>query len=326
MRLSNPNPAPSPKNELRRAIEAFLQARRIDQGAAALTLAAYTRDLLQLAETLEKNLGTDITPATIQSQDLEHHLQSLTRTCPSPASLARKTSAIRQFFRFCCLEQGLSANPAEGLPTPRLPRALPKFLSHAEVEALIRAAQTGLPYPGPSDITRQALQSRDRAMLILLYATGLRVSELVGLTLHQVERQSLYLRVRGKGDKERIVPFAPVAGQALEDWLTHHRSHLTPGHAQLFCNQRGEPLTRQTFWTILKELGALADIKTHLSPHVLRHSFATHLLEAGIHLRSLQMLLGHSDLSTTQIYAHVAPEHLAETHTRCHPRARKKTA
>jgi len=325
MRLSDPGPAPSPKNELRRSIEAFLQARRIDQGAAALTLAAYTRDLLQLAETLEKNLGSDITTARIRSEDLEHHLQSLTLSCPSPASLARKTSAIRQFFKFCCLEQGLSTNPAEALPTPRLPRALPKFLSHSEVEGLIRTAQTGLPYRSSSDITRQALRARDRAMLILLYATGLRVSELVGLTLHQVERQSLYLRVRGKGDKERIVPFAPVAGQALDDWLLHNRPQLEPAHAQVFCNQRGETLTRQTFWTILKELGAQADIKTPLSPHVLRHSFATHLLEAGIHLRSLQMLLGHSDLSTTQIYAHVAPEHLAETHARCHPRARRKT-
>jgi integrase/recombinase XerD len=325
MRLPDPKPAPSPKNELRRSIEAFLQARRIDQGAATLTLAAYTRDLLQLAETLEKNLGPDITTAQIRAQDLEHHLQSLTRSCPSPASLARKTSAIRQFFKFCCLEQGLSANPAEALPTPRLPRALPKFLSHAEVEALLKAGDEGLPYPGPSDIIRQALQARDRAMLLLLYATGLRVSELVGLTLHQVERQSLYLRVRGKGDKERIVPFAPVAGKALEDWLLQQRTALSPSHTQVFCNQRGEPLTRQTFWTILKDLGAQADIKTNLSPHVLRHSFATHLLEAGIHLRSLQLLLGHSDLSTTQIYAHVAPEHLADTHTRCHPRARRKS-
>ncbi len=318
-------PAPVASSDLHEKIKLFLLSRRIDRGAALLTLEAYGRDLTQLEGHLLSLTHPPTRIQDINQAHLESFLQTLTQSCPSPASLARKTSAIRQFFRFCCLEHGLENNPAESLPTPKLPRSLPKFLTHREIEALLKASLDGLPYPGPDHLAQDALRARDRAMVLLMYATGLRVSELVSLTLHRLERESLYLRVRGKGDKERIVPFAPAAAEALDEWLAQHRPTLSPEVPNVFCNHRGEALTRQTFWSILKSLGAHAGIQTGLTPHILRHSFATHLLEAGINLRSLQLLLGHSDLATTQIYAHVAPEHLAETHRRCHPRARRRT-
>jgi integrase/recombinase XerD len=314
--------SPQKETSLERLIQLFLESKRIDQGASRLTLDAYGRDLLQLAAHLETQPEPVDTIDGITHDHLTRYLHSLGETCPKATSLARKTSSIRQFFRFCCLEQGLNINPAESLPTPRLEQRLPHFLSHLEVETLLRVSHQGLPYPGTSVTVRQALHARDLAMVVLLYATGLRVSELVGLTLLQLERESLYVRVKGKGEKERIVPFAPIASEALDAWIDHSRPQLSPSDQTLFCNHRGESLTRQTFWSILKNLGEKAEIRTQITPHVLRHSFATHLLEAGMHLRSLQMLLGHSDLSTTQIYTHVAPEHLATTHERCHPRAR----
>jgi len=319
-------PSPSPTSSLKtRAgledlIRQFLETRRIDHGASRLTLDAYGRDLLQLAAYLEHQAIPDI--YAVCSTHLRSYLSSLQSSCPRPSSLARKTSAIRQFFKYCCLEQGLATDPSEPLISPNPEKRLPRFLNSAEVQALLDASLRGLPYRTTPIPIREALQSRDHAMVTLLYASGLRVSELVNLTLHQLERESFYLRVRGKGDKERVVPFAPLAAEALDRWLENGRRTLSPHHDHVFCNHRGEPLTRQTFWSILKALGEEAEIRTNLTPHIIRHSFATHLLEAGIQLRSLQMLLGHADISTTQIYTHIAPEHLARTHERCHPRAR----
>jgi integrase/recombinase XerD len=157
-------------------------------------------------------------------------------------------------------------------------------------------------------------------MVYLLYATGLRVSELTQLDSHQVDLSMSYLRTRGKGNKERIVPFAPVAGEKLKDYQDHFRPQLKPETDLLFLNHRGFGMTRQAFWKVLKGLAMEAGLPDSLSPHVLRHSFATHLLQSGMNLRSLQMLLGHSDLSTTQIYTHITPEHLKEAHQQYHPR------
>ena len=185
--------------------------------------------------------------------------------------------------------------------------------------ALLDAADRGINYKAPEKEIA-ALHARDAAMVYLLYATGLRVSELVGLTLHKIELQQGYVRVRGKGDKERITPFAPIAGEKLKLYLDQFRPELHPQDQSAFVNHRGETITRQTFWKTLKELAKEAKIPSTLSPHVLRHSFATHLLQSGMNLRSLQMLLGHSDLSTTQIYTHVAPEHLKDSHKKYHPR------
>jgi integrase/recombinase XerD len=283
------------------AIDRFLEARRIDRGASPRTIEAYGRDLRQLFHWLE---GTEPTPDRLNA-----YLSHLYKERQKPASVARKVSSFRQFFRFCCLELGLAHNPAEQLRTPSQAKPLPKALTHEAITRLLAATETGLPYP-----SRQELhQARDRAMVFLLYATGLRVSELVGLTPHQVDLQLAYVRVRGKGGKERIVPFAPISGDKLAAYLAMERSNK-PGDERLF------PITREGFWNVLNRLAAAAGIEQSVSPHALRHSFATHLLQAGMGLRSLQMLLGHSDLSTTQIYAHVSPEHLKQAHRKFHPR------
>jgi integrase/recombinase XerD len=161
-------------------------------------------------------------------------------------------------------------------------------------------------------------------MVYLIYATGLRVSELVTLSLHQIDLQQSYVRVKGKGDKERIAPFAPIAGEKLAAYIEKHRAFLASKNKRpdqtVFLTHRGDPITRKSFWEILKRFAAEAEIPTTLSPHMLRHSFATHLLQSGMNLRSLQMLLGHSDLSTTQIYTHIAPDHLKKSHKKYHPR------
>jgi integrase/recombinase XerD len=228
-------------------------------------------------------------------------------------------SSLRQFFKFCCVERGMKTNPAEHLRSPSIPKRLPKHLSSEEVTALLTSVETGLPYSGALG---DALRTRDCAMIYLLYATGLRVSELVGLAVHELDLEMGYLRVRGKGGKERIAPFADVAGDRLRAYIDQSRPGLGGSKAQnaLFLGLRGEPLTRQAFWKTLGQIARLAEIRKPISPHVLRHSFATHLLQSGINLRSLQILLGHSDLSTTQIYTHVTPEHLKKAHRRFHPR------
>ncbi|MCM2279586.1 MAG: tyrosine recombinase [Oligoflexia bacterium] len=301
---------------MRNAIEAFLQAQRIDRGAADKTVEAYARDLRQLASHLEADAPLPA-PDSIRREQLEGFLAALHARGQGPATLARKVSVLRQFFKFCCLERGLTHNPAERLDSPSLPRRLPKDLSLDEVARLLAAAGAGLPY---REKQRPALQARDRAMVTLLYATGLRVSELLDLTTFSADLEQEYVRVKGKGDKERIVPFAEVAGERLREYLEGHRPALEPATDHLFVNHRGLALTRQAFWKILKDLALAAGVPSTLSPHSLRHSFATHLLQSGMNLRSLQMLLGHSDLSTTQIYAHVSPEHLKQAHKKFHPR------
>ncbi len=208
-------------------------------------------------------------------------------------------------------------NPTDLLKSPKQPQCLPKFLTQEQVGSLLLITETGIPY---RENHEKALHTRDRAMVYLLYATGLRVSELVGLTTHDLDLAMSYLRVKGKGEKERITPFAPVAGKHLALYLEEHRPRLHPATDHFFLNERGFALTRQAVWRILKSLALQAGISAPLSPHVLRHSFATHLLQSGMNLRSLQMLLGHSDLSTTQIYTHVTPEHLKAAHRKYHPR------
>ena len=309
------------KNDLTRAIEAFLLSKQIDRGAAEKTIEAYSHDLAQWAKTLPKNPSLK----KLELKDLNRYLTRLHKLKNKPASISRKVSSLRQFFKFCCLERGLKNNPAEHLRTPSQVTRLPKFLGHQQVQALLKITHTGLPYAGTKmDPYREAIQARDRAMIFLLYATGLRVSELVNLTTHQIDTKMGYLRVRGKGDKERIVPFAPVAGDYLATYIADHRPKLSPEGDDLFTGipgqNNGQALSRQSFWNILKAIARQAGITKAVSPHMLRHSFATHLLQSGMNLRSLQMLLGHSDLSTTQIYTHITPEHLKTLHKRFHPR------
>jgi integrase/recombinase XerD len=295
----------------------FLESQRIDRGAADPTIQAYGKDLRQLQEWLSsKTSWREVTPTKIQEYLSHLHGQGM-----KSASIARKTSAIRQFYKFCCLEKSIEKNPMELIEGPPPIQALPKHLDTDQITALLTAADRGFPYPQSSG---NALRARDRAMVYLLYATGLRVSELVGLELHQLDVEMGFLRIKGKGDKERLVPFADQAGEKLLEYLQEFRPTFKPATSLVFLNHRGLALTRQSFWKILKALANQAGIETPLSPHVLRHSFATHLLQSGMNLRSLQMLLGHSDLSTTQIYTHITPEHLKEAHQKFHPRGGKE--
>jgi integrase/recombinase XerD len=230
----------------------------------------------------------------------------------APRSVARAVAAVRGFYRFLVMDRRLERNPADDLQPPRAWPALPKFLSLDEVDRLI--AQ-------PDVATPRGL--RDRAMIELLYATGLRVSELVGVRAIDLHAEEHYLTCVGKGSKERIVPL----GDQAADWIARYQStarrELLKGRAtsRLFVNMRGGPLSRVGFWKILKQYGRAAGLPRMLSPHVLRHSFATHLLERGADLRAIQLMLGHADLSTTQIYTHVLEARLRTVYDRFHPRA-----
>lgn len=298
-------------------IEAFLSAQKVDRGAADKTVEAYRRDLLQWISYSSQRfpeLCPELRAANFDLSHLSDYFAFLHTEGQKPASIARKTSALRQFFKFCCVERGLQHNPTEHLQSPRPDQRLPQSLSVDEVSALLRSTEPGLPTLQPST------QARDRAMVYVLYATGLRISELVGLHLDQIDLEAGLIRVKGKGGKERIALLAPVAGDQLQGYLRDFRETFQPQTNHVFLNHRGTVLSRQAFWKILKNLAIHAGISTALCPHMLRHSFATHLLQSGIPLRSLQMLLGHSDLSTTQIYTHIAPEHLKTAHRRFHPR------
>lgn len=308
-------------------LEAFLEHLKLDRGVADLTLAAYRRDFVQFSQWLGDR------PAT--SDELHCYVASLHSSGQKPASIARKISTLRQFYKFCCLERGLRENPAEQLRSPIQPARLPKYLTITQIEALLTAVAQGRHRPLGSEDTlarthlHSALHARDRAMITLLYATGLRVSELVGLTTHDIDFAQDYARVKGKGGKLRIAPFAPIAREELQNYIDQFRPMLLPKKTSItaqtpehiFLNHRGQPLSRQAFWMHLKDYAAAAGLQSSkISPHVLRHSFATHLLQSGMNLRSLQTLLGHSDLSTTQIYTHVSPEHLKDAHRKFHPR------
>ncbi|MGK5089749.1 site-specific tyrosine recombinase XerD [Bdellovibrionota bacterium FG-2] len=308
-----PKPRP-PLTTLAAPISAFLESRRIDRGAADKTIEAYQRDLTAFANTLPP----DKTLETIEREHLVTFLTKLAHAKQKATSISRTTSALRQFFKFCCLELNLKHNPAENLESPQLPQRLPKVLTIDQVTKLLEATDTGLPYSHATN--PDALKARDRAMIYLLYATGLRVSELIGLTTHNIDLQNEYARVKGKGSKERIAPFATQAGDILREYLDSHRPTLPPQTDHLFPNHQGQPLTRQGFWKTLNGVALQAGLSVDISPHKLRHSFATHLLQSGMSLRSLQLLLGHADLTTTQIYTHISPEHLKTAHRKFHPR------
>lgn len=299
--------------------EEFLRAKRLDSGAADLTLEAYQSDLAQFLEWLSSK--GDFTPQSIPFEELQayfSHLQKQQKQ--SPASISRKLSCLRQFFKFCCTEKSLTRNPLEAFEGPQPRRRLPQLLSFEEVSSLLDSAEVGLPYPPGSQT--ESLHSRDKALVYLIYATGARISEILSLTPHQVEFPLNYLKIKGKGAKERFAPFTPMVGEILKKYVEIHRPQLNPQTDLLFLNRRGFALSRQGFWKTLKNLSIQAGIKQSVSPHVLRHSFASHLLESGMNLRSLQMLLGHSDLSTTQIYTHLNPEHLKSAHQEYHPRGK----
>ncbi len=291
-------------------IEFFMDALWMEQGLSKHTLSAYQTDLKGLAKwaATDTNAGSLI---SLQKTHLQMYLAHRHKKGIKARSTARLLSTLRRFYQYLIRENRLVNDPSALLESPKLGRSLPKTLSEREVEALLEAPDVDDP-----------LGLRDRAMLELIYATGLRVSELVGLDMHGINLQQGVVRVVGKGDKERLVPMGEEALSWIASYLKYARADLLNLSVsdKLFVTRRGGGMTRQTFWYVVKRYAQLASISLTLSPHVLRHAFATHLLNHGADLRVVQMLLGHSDLSTTQIYTHVAKERLKELHSQHHPR------
>jgi len=295
--------------ESTKLIDAFCDQVWLQDGLAASSLASYRRDLAKWAAWLERRERTLL---AAQRADVDAFIADQFRARAKATSVARRLSALRRFYALQLLQGALEADPTLRVRAPKLPRRLPKNLSEADVESLLAAPDTAT-----------TLGLRDRAMLESLYATGLRVSELVGLTLAQVSLDMGVVRVVGKGSKERLVPLGEEAIRWLQRYLASARPKLVGDgkSSALFVTARRAPLTRQAFWALVKRLGAKAGIPAaRLSPHVLRHAFATHLLNHGADLRVVQLLLGHADITTTTIYTHVARERLKQLHARHHPR------
>jgi integrase/recombinase XerD len=289
-------------------LERFLDGLWMERGLSDNTLAAYRRDLQGLAGWLAEK-GPALAAAS--RADLLGYIQHRSGSGARPRTTARLLSALRRFYRWLVRENLRKDDPSARIDAPRLGRPLPKSLTEAEVEALLAAPAVD-----------ETLGLRDRAMLEVLYATGLRVSELVGLTLMQLHLDQGIVRVVGKGSKERLVPLGEEAVAWIERYMRHGRPELLNGRTSdaLFVTHRAEPMTRQMFWYLIKRHARQAGIVRGLSPHTLRHAFATHLLNHGADLRVVQLLLGHSSLSTTQIYTHVARERLKQLHAEHHPR------
>ncbi len=316
---SSPNPlrlqGPDPRS--RGLIEAFLDRMRAERNAAVNTCLAYARDLHAAGGFLQTNLART-SLADAGEDDLRGYIETLATA--ASRTQARHLSALRQFFRFLVSEGIRSDDPTQGLASPRLGKPLPKALTETEVQALLTAA---MHEPG-------AAGARLRALLEVLYAAGLRISELVNLTTTSVQPQRGMVRVLGKGGKERCIPLGEPALKALATWIHHRDTLLGPRRATcpwLFpspAHGGQRPLTRQRFFQLVREAGIAAGLAPdRLSPHVLRHSFATHLVEHGADLRSVQVFLGHADLGTTQIYTRVASDHLARALAEHHPLGRR---
>jgi integrase/recombinase XerD len=290
-------------------VERYLQHLGVEKGLSVNTQQAYRKDLLRFLDCLAKE---EIPLAQVGEAELASYLYYLRQGGLSSRSVGRAVSCLRSFFRFCLEEGFLSVDPTSHLQSPRFRPKLPHTLSLEEVERLLSA---------PAADSARGI--RDQAMLELLYATGMRVSELVGLPLGFVDLTVGYVRCLGKGSKERIVPLGSSAISHLKRYLESSRPRLTGGRLSphLFVGHKGRPLTRQGFWRMIRSYARKACIDKRVTPHTLRHSFATHLLERGADIRSVQMMLGHSDISTTQIYTHLTREWLKEIYLRHHPRA-----
>jgi integrase/recombinase XerD len=299
------------KESLSPQIDSFLDAITVEKGLARNTVEAYSRDLNRLANFL-KVRGVQAWEES-RTAHLRSFLSALRARKLSARSIARAVVSARQFYRFLEKEEQIKENPMPQVSNRGGSRKLPHVLGADDIGKL-------LSQPDPAT----ALGLRDRAMLELLYASGLRVSELVSLQAHQVNLDGNYLIVKGKGAKERQVPFGRRARESLVRYLTETRRKFLRGRtsAHLFITRSGKSMTRQGFWKALKHHALAAGIETRVTPHTLRHSFATHLLEGGADLRSVQSMLGHADISTTQIYTHVTRSHLKEVHRKYHPRER----
>ena len=294
-------------NESKEIIDLFLDSLWMERGLSKNTLFAYRSDISKYARWLQ-NQGINITKAG--PQNILAYLASTENK--STRTVARNLSSLRRLYEYLSKEDKVKQNPIKNVEAPRLGRSLPKSLTENEVESLLDAPNTNQP-----------LGLRDKTMLEILYGTGLRVSELITLTLHQINLRQGVVRVMGKGNKERLVPLGEISTEWLEKYLAHGRNEILGENNSidtLFPSRRGKSMTRQTFWHIVKRHAIVAGIKKSISPHMLRHAFATHLINHGADLRVVQMLLGHSDISTTQIYTHVARERLKDIHSKHHPR------
>jgi integrase/recombinase XerD len=299
--------ATPPKRALSGHAQSFLDFCRVEKGLSANSLSSYFIDLQRFSNGI-----SPLQPDSATAQDLGRYVESLYGAGLSARSIARHMTTLRNFYSFLTREGEIPADPSEFLIPPKQWSNLPKYLNREEIERLLTAPDAGKP-----------TGIRDRAMLELLYATGLRVTELCRLELNNVEKDSGVLRVTGKGNKQRLVPFGESAGEAIGQYLNQGRPGLLKGRASrfLFVTARGGAMTRQGFWKLLGLYGKKAGIFRDLTPHVVRHSFATHLVEGGADLRSVQIMLGHADISTTQVYTHVARRRLRETVDQHHPRA-----
>jgi integrase/recombinase XerD len=290
-------------------LEAFADFLAFDRGLADRTVSAYGRDLGRFVDFVaDAGRGN---PAQVTRDDVRDYMYELHGSGMAPTSIRRAQSALRTYFGFLLAEGRVEEDPTERMAAPKVARTLPDTLSREEVERLVEAP----------DATHR-LYWRDRAILEMLYGSGLRVSELTGLGLRDVDAAEGLVLVFGKGSKERLVPLGGAAGRALDRYLREVRPGLEKGKGKgrIFLNARGTPLSRTSVWTLVKESAERAGIEKSISPHTLRHSFATHLLEGGADLRAVQELLGHADISTTQIYTHVDREYLREVHRSFHPR------
>ncbi len=290
-------------------LDEFCDALWLEDGLSRSSLDSYRRDLRIFSEWMAKSHHKTLVDAT--HGDLLEYLAQRFRNDIKPRSAARLLSSLKRFYRFQYREGNIDNDPSLQIDAPKLPRSLPGSLIEEDVQALIDA---------PDVMTPRGL--RDRAMLETLYASGLRVSELVSLNFSQLNQDAGVLRVLGKGAKERLVPLGEEALDWIRDYLAEARGVLLGGRTcdALFVTARGNGMTRQAFWNLIKRYAAASGIRKPVSPHTLRHAFATHLLNHGADLRVVQMLLGHSDISTTQIYTHVARERLKELHAKHHPR------
>lgn len=289
-------------------LQQFLQHLTIQRRLAANTVAAYSADLHSFFRFIAR---PETETAVIDKEQVQQFFQFCRQRRISARSNARRLAALRAYFLFLQERALLAVNPLAEIDAPKIGRSLPKVLSTAEVEALLAPPTAATP-----------MNLRNHAMLHLLYASGLRVTELVSLPVNGCNLRNGHLRILGKGDKERIVPFSAAAGAVIADYLERARPLLLKGKSSplLFCSNRGAAMTRNRFWQIIREAARRAGVNREISPHMLRHSFATHLLAGGADLRAVQMMLGHTDIATTQIYTHVDSDRLKTIHRRFHPR------
>jgi integrase/recombinase XerD len=298
-------------------IDRFITYLSVEKGFSGNTLNAYRNDLSQLVSFAEQSADSQtLAPmwANFRRQEMLRYMLNLKERNYAATTIARKVAAAKSFFRFMVSEGNLRENPTENIGSPNVSRPLPKPISHPEAMKLLEQ---------PAKLSTPE-SKRDTAMLTLLYASGMRVSELTSLNLGDVDTKGDSVRCFGKGNKERLIPIARMASVAVDEYTKGARLQLAHGNQEkaLFLNRRGERLTRQGFWQILKGYAKSAELSSEITPHTLRHSFATHMLNGGADLRSVQELLGHANISTTQIYTHLTTERIHNVYEKAHPRAK----